>query len=518
MAIAAPAFPEACPVFHGSRLPEPALPVGYAALIDGYRLAVPWPRSLCAIGRRHKRYTADGWRLFTPRHAPAPTLEGHLVFALKYEGLDLCVLKRLFEAVGPTALATLVAAKPTGAYLRRLWFLVEWLLDTPLDLPDAKAGAYVSVVDPRLQVGTVGETSPRHRVRNNLPGTPAFCPLVFRTPTVARFLAADMQARAGAAIARIPPDLLGRTAAYLLLKDTKSSYAIEGETPPQDRLQRWGKEIAEAGRHPLDIEELLRLQRIVLGDDRMVRLGLREDGGFVGERDRDSGLPLPDHISARAEDVPPLIDGLLAFDRRATGLDPVIAATVLAFGFVYIHPFEDGNGRLHRYLVHHALAQRGFTPPGIVFPVSSVMLARIDDYRRALESYSSRLLPHIRWNPTPSMNIRVSNDTADFYRFFDATPQAEFLFDCIASTIDRDLPEEAAFLAQYDRFKTGVVASTGLPAGRIDLLFAFLRQNDGALSKRARDREFAGLDPDRAAEVEGLYREIFSKTPLAGEG
>ena len=63
----------------------------------------------------------------------------------------------------------------------------------------------------------------------------------------------------------------------------------------------------------------------------------------------------------------------------------MIAAAILAFGFVYIHPFEDGNGRIHRYLIHHVLAARGFNPPGVVFPVSAAILEQIDDYRRVLE-------------------------------------------------------------------------------------------------------------------------------------
>ncbi|HIP51694.1 MAG TPA: hypothetical protein EYG94_06355 [Campylobacterales bacterium] len=32
---------------------------------------------------------------------------------------------------------------------------------------------------------------------------------------------------------------------------------------------------------------------------------------------------------------------------------------MIAFSFVYIHPLEDGNGRIHRYLIHHVLAERG---------------------------------------------------------------------------------------------------------------------------------------------------------------
>ena len=97
----------------------------------------------------------------------------------------------------------------------------------------------------------------------------------------------------------------------------------------------------------------------------------------------------------------------------------------MAFGFIYIHPFEDGNGRLHRYLIHHVLAERGFNPPGLVFPVSSVILRLIDDYRRVLEGTSRPLLPLIEWESTSRGNIRVLNDTGDFYRFFDATSCAE---------------------------------------------------------------------------------------------
>lgn len=73
---------------------------------------------------------------------------------------------------------------------------------------------------------------------------------------------------------------------------------------------------------------------------------MRNLGGFVGEHDRVSRGPLPDHISARPEDLPSLVDGLSAFDAGAARqLDPVVAAAALAFGFVYIHPFEDGNGQ-----------------------------------------------------------------------------------------------------------------------------------------------------------------------------
>ena len=83
-------------VFQERRLPVTATLAGYAALIRAYDLWVPLPRILSAIGERHKFMERDGWRIYTPRYTPDASLEGHLTFALKHEGLDLAVLKRLF--------------------------------------------------------------------------------------------------------------------------------------------------------------------------------------------------------------------------------------------------------------------------------------------------------------------------------------------------------------------------------------------------------------------------------------
>jgi len=504
------AFSGPVTVFHEHRLPERATPVGYAALIEAYALNVPLPRTLAAIAERHKVYREGGWQIFTPRHAPSPTLEGHLTFALKHEGLDLAVLKWVFLATGPKPVTDLVRTTPTGIYARRIWFLYEWLTGETLPLSDATKGNYVPVVDPAQQWPGAEEASRRHRVTNNLPGTPAFCPLVFRSEELEELIALDLAGKARKAVADVPKDILSRTAAFLLLKDSRSSHAIENERPPQDRIQRWGRAIGEAGRQPLDLDELLRLQRLVIGDARFVRLGLRSEGGFVGEHDHTARMPLPDHVSARPEDLPNLVEGMVTFDRGpAHQLDAIIAAAILAFGFVYMHPFEDGNGRVHRYLIHHVLAERGFNPPGVVFPVSAVMLDEIDRYRAVLENYSRRLLPVVKWEPTDDGNVRVINDTADFYRFFDATPHAEFLYQCVRRTIEVDLPEEASFLRHYDEFRSRVEALVDMPDRTLDLLFRFLQQNAGKLSARARRREFSRLTDDEAEKIEAIYMDVF---------
>lgn len=499
--------------FHGRKLPEPGAPAGYAALVETYALDVPLPPRLTAISERHHPRSTPEWQMLTPRHAPDDTLQGHLEFAVKWEGVSLPVLNALFHQRPGDEVARAVAEKPTGAYTRRLWFLYEWLTGSRLELPDAGKVTAVPVLDPEQQFGLAeGPLSRRHRVRNNLPGTRAFCPLVRRTPTLAEYLDRELGEAAREVIGHTHPDVIRRAAAFLLLEDSRASFEIEGERPPRDRARRWGQAIEQAGSRELSLDELLRLQAIVIGDDRFVDLGLRSEGGWIGERDRRTREPIPEHIGARPEDLSDLVEGVVECQRRmdASEVDPVAAAAMLSFGFVYVHPFEDGNGRLHRWLIHHILARAGFNPPGVVFPVSAAMLRRLDVYRGVLASYSRRLLPYIDWRPTGRGNVEVLNDTADYYRFFDATPHAEFLYRCVQETVERDLPEEVAYLESHDEFSRRVQEEVAdMPEPMIDLLVRFLSQNAGELSNRARTKEFSELTDQEVKRIERLHAECF---------
>src|SRR5690606_30856456 len=82
---------------------------------------------------------------------PNDTLMGHLTFALKHEGIELSLLKKLFEKINADELTEIIAMEPTGQYSRKAWFLYEWLLDKRLDLPDLTTGNYVDIVDTAMQ-------------------------------------------------------------------------------------------------------------------------------------------------------------------------------------------------------------------------------------------------------------------------------------------------------------------------------------------------------------------------------
>jgi hypothetical protein len=482
---------------------------GYAWLVKQYGLRTPAPLRPAGLTAGRQKTEAGGLLLIPAQNAPEPSLAGHLTFALKWEGVDLGVLAALFETVPAADIESFVRKEPNGRYTRRTWFLYEWLRGRTLDVPDMDPKrSTVPVLDSDLQFALErGDVSARHRVVDNLPGTPAFCPLVRMTPALHEARARDLSTRAKKYVQGTRTDVLMRAAAFLELSDSKASFAIEREQPPPDRALRWAQAARTAGAREVTLATLVDLQKMVIGDARFVKLGLRNEGGFIGERDRDSGQPIPEHISARADDLDALMAGMTAFSRRtrANGFDPVVAAASLAFGFVYIHPFEDGNGRLHRWLIHHVLAVNAFTPPNVVFPVSAAMLRKLDVYRRTLRSYSDRLLPLIEWVPTPSGNVDVRNDTVRFYRFFDATPHAEFLYECVTETVEEDLPNEVAYLESYDRFVNEVNAIVDMPANTADLLHRFLRQGGGRLSQRARDGAFASLTPEEVSAIERIF-------------
>ncbi len=501
-------------IFHGRTAPEKGSIVGYAAIIHALELEVPIPTVISLISSKNRKYTTADWNVLTPKHAPEDTLYKQLIFAIKYEGINLLFFKKLFLKLSTKEVYELLLIEPTGNYTRKFWFLYEWLLEKELKIPDADLKIkYNSLLDEKLQYSIAGENSPRHRIINNLPGTRGFCPMIFKTKKLESYAKEYHSAKKEEFIKHLHADVLQRASAFLLLKDSKASFTIEGENPGNNRALRWGKAIGQAGSRPLTKEELLRLQQIVIENSRFTHMGFREEGGFVGQHDRQTGEPIPEHISAKAKDVVALTDSLIATGEKLENSDfnPVLAATIVAFGFVFIHPFEDGNGRIHRYLIHHLLAKMKFAQQGVIFPVSAAILNNIEDYRKTLEAYSHPLLDFIEWEQTEKNNVKVLNETADYYRYFDATKQAEFLYDCVQETIKIIIPNEVSYLLKYDEMKRFLDDKFEMPDKMVATLVRFLEQNDGKFSTRAKKKEFKQLNEKEQAAIENKFKEIFTE-------
>lgn len=500
-------------IFQDQVVPKGARLVGWAALVHRMALQAPVRMpSVVADGHiKGSRRLENGWSFFDRRYWPGDNITAHLTFALRHEPIDLLILKRLFSAMPAKDIAAFVSSAPTGTPTRRAWFFYELLTGTTLDIDDSGPVTATDALDSKNYFTSEPRLSKRHRVRDNLLGTGEYCPTIRRTESLNAFLAQCFAQKAADTIGRTGGHLLARAASFLLLADSRASFEIEGERPPRNRLERWGRAVLQAGKNPLSLDELNRLHGVLIEDNRFIKAGLRPDGVFLGERDH-NGDPLPEFIGARPEDLTALVTGMIAAnDRMRKGnIDAVLNAAATAFGFVYIHPYQDGNGRLHRCLIHHVLADRKFTPPGMIFPVSSVMLDRIDDYRNTLRGHSGRLMEFIDWRPTLERNVEVRNDTADLYRYFDCTEAAEFLCACVARSVEDDLPQEIDYLRRQDEAERRIAEVVDMPDHLAQNLLIFMRQNGGVIPKRRRENEFTTLTDDEARKIEEIYGEVFS--------
>lgn len=494
-------------------IPPASQLAGWAALVSTYSVQAPLRHFSCVADKhvRGNKKTEGRWQVFDKRYKPDDSLEGHLNFAMKHEVIDLLVMKRVFDVLKDEEVAKFVLATPTGAAARRVWFFYEFLTGKTLNINDSQPVTAVDALESAKYFTAPSKLSKRHRVRNNLLGPREFCPIIRKTAALGDYIGLKLHKQAQDTIGKIGAKVIARAASFMLLADSKASFEIEGEKPPQNKLERWGRAVLEAGKRPLNQAEIYRLQQLLIGDNRFVETGYRSEGVFLGPRDQNND-PLPEFIGARHEDVPDLMLALNECNNqlRPSGLDPVLQAAIIAFGFVYIHPLQDGNGRLHRCLIHHVLAERKFTPPGMVFPVSSVMNDQIANYQETLQSHTAPLMEYMQWHTLPNRNVEVTNDTADLYRYFDCTANAEFLYGCVRRIVEHDLPREIEYLKCHDQAMGFITELVEMPDRLAQDLIMFIRQNNGTLAKARREGQFKQLTDKEVSGIEEAVTAAFN--------
>ena len=347
-------------------------------------------------------------------------VEARLRIALDREVVHLDLVAGVIRETAPADIESLVRREPTGVFARRLWFLYEWLTGRTLDVPEAAGRLrFVPILDPARQVALkVGVPSGRHRVVDNLPGTPRFCPMIRWTTGLRVASAKQWHLQIRRIIASVGPQDRSVVASRLQRREAECSFALTGGKRSDPPIRRWADALVEAGARTLTLDELVRLQRIVCGRVGSGSLGLRS-GGSASPSNGDPQFG--GHAGARAEDLGSLVGGLIAFAERALSgaVDPVIVAAALAFGFWQIRPFITANGHLHRWLVHYTFDAAGYTPPGFVLPISAAIGRRRTEYRRLAEC--------------------PSGETVDAFRFVQMTRPAEFLYSCLGECVEQDL-------------------------------------------------------------------------------
>ena len=428
----------------------------------------------------------------------------HLEFALKYDGVNLALLVQIFEKIEERELIEYINSKPTGKYVRRLWFFYEFLMDKKLPIGDLKQGNYIDLLEKERYYTTPNPKSiKRQRIRNNLLGVREFCPMVRKTEKLKKYEALNLSRKSKDIVTQYPDRLLKRALSYLYTKETKSSFEIEQIKPSSSRVEKFIALLKEAQKDDFCTKEKLLLLQNRIVDTRFKDTDYRTTQNYVGERVTYTEEKIH-YISPKPDILNELMSGLIASHQkmRDNSTLAVVHATVIAYGFVYLHPFEDGNGRIHRFLLHNILAHEEFTPKEMIFPLSAVMLKKPNEYEISLEYFSSKLLSLIDYHLDDEGKMEVLNDTTLWYRTIDMTQQVEALYGFIERTIEEELHQELEFIVRYDTSKKAIQSIIDMPDREIDLFIRFATQNGGKISTNKRKKYFNFLSEEEVVLLE----------------
>ena len=483
--------------------------MGQAWLRQELGLNVPSPavESYLAEGARRTEFDRSQVLEFYPRRYETPdTAVSHLRFTLRNEAFDIGLLVAALRVIAPTDIEAWVRSQPTGRYGRCAWYLYETFTGKTLDLQDVRIGNYVPLLDAEKHFVGSPQRSRRHRVTDNLLGTAGFCPTVRRTRRLKDRIQEHFDQDAKSLLESVDPVILTRAVNYLYSKETRSTFEIEGETASASRAERFVAALTTAAEFDAaDKSALVELQRTIV-EPRYAARAWRSSQVFVG-RTRGGFREHVDFVCPRPQDVPELMEAWTSMTRRVlrSDLHAVVAAAVVGFSFVFIHPFVDGNGRIHRFLLHHVLSKLGYSPSGVIFPISASIVRNLPEYDSVLQSFSKPLSRYIDWHWTPDLELVVDNDTADQYRYFDATRFAEYLFDRVEDTLREDLREELNFVAIFDKAFSAVRQVVEMPDRRASLFVRLCMQNGGRLSARKR-QQFSELSDAEVSAMEAGVR------------
>lgn len=453
------------------------------------------------VGSNRRTVIADNVReeTYPLSQRPEPTLPAHLTFALKHEVVHLEFLYRIFQVIQPRELEAWVLDERTGAYARRAGFFYEWLTGRRLDVPDLTIGNYVDALDPHKYLAPTRSTNvQRWRVRDNLPGSPAFCPVVERTQAIAQIERYDC-ANALQELERVfGADLLMRSAVWLSIKESRASFQIEHEEKHVDRVRRFAAAMeSRCGRDtdPLSLQVLCELQAEILGV--ATRYGLRRSPVIVGHTAGFSDVV--DYIAPHWDRTQELLQGLQSFLAKTYGASSILRAAVASFGFVYIHPMADGNGRISRFLINDILRRDGAVPAPFILPVSATITDSIREragYDRSLEVLSKPLM--LKYQDRyqfgaaetypdggeSNFHFDAYDEALPAWRYPDLTRQSEFVGHVVRRTIEVEMSKEASYLRGIERAREGVKNYLEGPNADIDQIIRSVRDNGWKLSNK----------------------------------
>ena len=463
-------------------------PLGYQFLCERLKLGVISTKRPSRIATVQKVMQTDDAVLVPARTAPSSEDPvDHILFALKHEGINLQILAAALQRLSPEHIYQHVAAAPTSRYLRVLGFLWETFNAQTLDGGFSVAGPTVDLFDAKRYITAPGHRNAKWKVNFNGLGSPQYCVTVERTPTIAEMLELDILQRAHDFLQNLGQPATDRALSWAYLHETESSFAIERESPTQDKAQSFVALLKQAhSARRMDCDYLIELQNTAITNPLDLAVSFRHQQNWL--RGPLRGAPGVTYVPPPPDMLDELMDGVLLFaNDMPKVIDPLVAAAIASFGFVFVHPFMDGNGRLSRFLFHYALCQSGRLQNGLLLPVSVAMKRNEAQYLAALQAFSVPVRQRwdVRWIGDDQYDFKFNGDQS-VYRFWDATPMVEFSLLMAQQALEKDLREETNFLQRFDQVYRAVDERFDVRGNDLTTLVISALQNGGRVSENRR--------------------------------
>ena len=489
--------------------------VGYSHLSETLKLAVV-PVKRPALVQPVTRIEAIGGFLSVPAGvAPAPDhLLGHLLFALRYEGVNLAILAQALRLIEGDELVEVIRATPGSMYVRKICFLWEHFNNARLEYPDNPKGAATPLFDPQRYLTGPSVRNNRWRVDFNGLGSLDYCATVERSPELEALLKLDILKRSKDFVSALPKETMDRTIGWAYLSETESSFAIEKEAPSHQKAERFVQLLRQAHeRQPLTEEYLVALQNSAISNPLDMAAAFRHEQNYLSNALR--GAAGVTYVPPGPELCAELMVHLMNFANQAPAqIDPLVAAGIVSFGFVFLHPFMDGNGRLSRFLIHQALCRSGALENGLLLPVSVAMKRDERGYLDALQGFSvpARSFWDITWLDGEQMAFAFNGDDS-LYRYWDATDCVVFTLEMAKRAFEIELREETLFLQRFDALINAVNGSYDVRGNILNKLVMQCLDQNGVVSKGRRKQYQDLVQPEVFDFLESQAQAL-----LAGEG
>lgn len=442
----------------------------------------------------------------------------HLLFALKHESVKLAILHEALRLLPAQDIVDAIVDAPAGAYVRRAAYLWEKVHGVELDLPLAgPAGNYVDFFDSKVYfTGQVWERSQKYRINFNGIGPYEFCPVVRRDDELEQEGESILRSLREWATAPENEPLVDRVMDWAYLSETRDSYAIENEVPSPEKEAAFLQAMAHLrDRAPLTEGYLVGLQNAVISSPLRAERGLRGTQNWLQRGGR--GALAVRYVPPSPEHMLPLIDGLMRMANAEDDVPPLIKAALVSFGFVFVHPFMDGNGRLSRLLAHHCLHMKGALPdvkgsPAIL-PLSVAMKQEERGYLAALESFSkpARALWDVQFIGDGDF-VFDFRSTPMVYAHWSGAHAAAFVTRCARVALQQSLVDEAQYLQAYDLAYERIDKQFDLPNRTINLLIQWIHRNNNRMPERRKTaKEVAHvLSAEELSRIEAIVAQAFA--------